>query len=76
MQKSHFWFQVEILWILGVKGEPKGGQHGVKQTLKNIFFLVVFLEGSKSLGLVATGLRGPHFRQRIPAGAPYSKITV
>ena len=76
MQKSHFWFQVEILWILGANREPKGGQNEVKRHQKINLFLVVFLEGSKSLILVASGPRKPHFRQRIPAAAPYSKITI
>ena len=69
MQKSHFWFQVEILWILGAKREPKGGQNGVKKASKNQLFLVVFLEGSKSLGLVASGPRDTRGNHTFASGS-------
>ena len=53
-----------------------GGENGIKKAYTNQLFLVIFLEGSGSLSLVARGPRKPHFRQRIPAAAPYSKITI
>ena len=60
----------------GQKGARMGVKMGSKRHQKINFFLVVFLEGSGSLGMVAGVPRKPHFRQRIPAAAPYSKITI